>query len=54
MDCFQEVDYFLQARNQFLMLILISSHFELSMQDVRLKEYSVQRSDVIHFPIRHT
>jgi hypothetical protein len=37
----------LQARNPFLMLILISSHVELNMQNLHLKEYCVSRSDVI-------
>jgi len=44
---FQEVGYFLQARNQFLMQILKSSDFELSMQGAHLKVYCVLRSVVI-------
>lgn len=48
----QEAGYFLQARNPFLMLILISSHVEPNMQNLRLKEYCVSRSDVIWLPLK--
>jgi hypothetical protein len=48
---FQEVGYFLLARSPLLMLILISSHVELNMQNLHLKEYCVSRSDVILLPL---